>query len=135
MSSRCTDVTNIGFVCPGDSPAPTSCPAGQTLCTISTTFCTDLASDPFNCGACASSCGLGGVCGGGVCNPAPAQIVDSDGDGVSDDDEVARGTDPFTPDVDEPVEEPPAPPEALPAPDVLHGDNGLPADTGGGAGG
>src|SRR4051812_3486558 len=138
MSSRCTDVTNIGFVCPGDSPAPTSCPAGQTLCTISTTFCTDLASDPFNCGACAYSCGLGGVCRGGVCNPAPAPIVDSDGDGVSDDDEVAMGTDPFTPDEAEPPEdvpEPDAPPEALPAPDVLHGDNGLPAESGGGGAG
>lgn len=67
LTTRCTDVTNIGFVCPGESPAPESCPAGQTLCG---NVCADLATDFSNCGACGNSCGLGGVCSGGVCGPA-----------------------------------------------------------------
>lgn len=72
LSTICTDISATGTgLCPGESPAPTACPVGQSLCTITTTFCTDLASDPFNCGACAHSCGLGGVCSGGVCSPAP----------------------------------------------------------------
>jgi hypothetical protein len=67
LTTVCTDVTATG-VCPGEAPAQTSCPAGQTLCD---TFCTDLMTDPFNCGACANSCGLGGTCSGGVCGVAP----------------------------------------------------------------
>jgi hypothetical protein len=64
LTTRCTDVTNIGFVCPGDAPAPAACPAGQTDCGGS---CVDLLSSAGHCGACFNSCPLGGVCQGGVC--------------------------------------------------------------------
>jgi hypothetical protein len=73
LTTRCTDVTNIGFVCPGDTPPPESCPAGQTLCGNA---CADLTLDPFNCGACGNSCGLGGICTGGTCAaPQPTCLV------------------------------------------------------------
>jgi hypothetical protein len=64
LTTRCTDVTNIGFVCPGDAPAPATCPAGQTNCGGT---CVDLHSSAGHCGACFNSCPLGGTCQGGVC--------------------------------------------------------------------
>jgi hypothetical protein len=70
LTTRCTDVSATGL-CPGEAPAQTSCPAGQTLCD---TICADLMIDPFNCGTCGNSCGLGGTCTGSVCGvalPAP----------------------------------------------------------------
>ncbi len=73
LNTRCTDVTNIGFVCPGDSPPPESCPEGQTACGGE---CVDLSSNAGNCGACGNSCGLGGVCTGRVCGaPEPTCLV------------------------------------------------------------
>jgi hypothetical protein len=64
LTTRCTDVTNIGFVCPGEPLGPVTCAAGLTDCGGE---CVDLSSHAGNCGACGVSCGLGGVCTGGVC--------------------------------------------------------------------
>lgn len=66
LTTRCTDVTNIGFVCPGDPPLPPDegCPFGQTVCNNA---CVDILSDSTNCGACGVSCGLGGYCQDGAC--------------------------------------------------------------------
>ncbi|MFN8674874.1 MAG: hypothetical protein U0Z70_00725 [Thermomicrobiales bacterium] len=64
LTTRCTDVTNIGFVCPGDAPAPEACPAGQTDCGGS---CVDLTSHAGHCGRCFNACPLGGTCQGGAC--------------------------------------------------------------------
>ncbi len=64
LTTRCTDVTNIGFVCPGEAPPPAGCPAGQAACGGA---CVDLRSHAGHCGACFNSCALGGVCQGGVC--------------------------------------------------------------------
>lgn len=77
LTTRCTDVTNIGFVCPGDAPAPSVCPDGQTDCGGS---CVDLTSHAGHCGACFNSCSLGGVCRGGVCGiNCPAGQTDCGG--------------------------------------------------------
>ena len=43
---------------------PPSCPPGLSLCG---TICTNLTTDPMNCGACGISCGPGGTCCGGTC--------------------------------------------------------------------
>jgi hypothetical protein len=99
--------------------------------------------------------------------PAPHVLVDTDGDGLYDVDEInVYGTDPDNSDIDgdgrndavevlvdgtdpwvadapvadtgmeeEPADDPNKPPDFEPAPGVLHGNNGLPADTGGGGGG
>jgi hypothetical protein len=64
LTTVCTDVTNIGFVCPGDAPAPGGCATGQTDCGGA---CIDLNSHAGHCGACFNSCALGLVCEGGVC--------------------------------------------------------------------
>ena len=64
LASVCTDVTNIGFVCPGVNPAPAACAAGQTDCGG---VCVDLLSHAGHCGACFTSCPLGGFCSGGTC--------------------------------------------------------------------
>jgi hypothetical protein len=68
LTTRCTDVTNIGFVCPGEPTGPVTCAAGLTDCGGE---CVDLSSNAGNCGVCGTSCGLGGVCTGGVCGPPP----------------------------------------------------------------
>jgi hypothetical protein len=64
LTTRCTDVTNIGFVCPGEPQGPVTCAAGLTDCGGE---CVDLTINAGNCGACGNSCGLGGACMGGVC--------------------------------------------------------------------
>ncbi|MCC6313935.1 MAG: hypothetical protein IT337_07960 [Thermomicrobiales bacterium] len=64
LTTVCTDVTNIGFVCPGEAPPPAGCALGLTDCGGD---CVDLASHAGHCGACFNSCPLGGVCQSGVC--------------------------------------------------------------------
>lgn len=73
LTTVCTDVTNIGFVCPGEPTGPVTCAAGLTDCGGE---CVDLTSNAGNCGACGVSCSLGGVCIGGSCGaPAPTCLV------------------------------------------------------------
>ena|SRR5829696_2278175 len=80
LTTRCTDVTNIGFVCPGEGPPPAGCPAGQTACGSA---CVNLTSHAGHCGACFRSCPLGGICRNGTCvRPGPiceAGLTDCDG--------------------------------------------------------
>jgi hypothetical protein len=56
----------INGTCTADpaAPAPVYCPAGQTDCGGS---CVNLSSHAGHCGACFTSCPLGGICQGGVC--------------------------------------------------------------------
>ena len=59
----------VSGVCLGEAPPDgvslIDCAAqGQTDCGG---FCTDLAADSANCGACGNSCALGGFCQGGAC--------------------------------------------------------------------
>jgi hypothetical protein len=64
LASHCTDVSGIGFACPGDAPPAAGCPPGQTACGSS---CVDLITHAGHCGACYHSCPLGGHCQGGRC--------------------------------------------------------------------
>lgn len=67
LSTRCTDVSATGWVCPGDTPIPAGgCGAGLVDCADGR-GCVDLASDGWNCGACGVSCGLNQYCSGGTC--------------------------------------------------------------------
>jgi hypothetical protein len=67
LTTRCTDVTNNSFVCPGDTPIPDGgCGAGLVDCADGR-GCVDLASDSRNCGACGVSCGLLQHCASGTC--------------------------------------------------------------------
>jgi hypothetical protein len=67
LTTRCTDVTNIGFVCPGDTPIPAGgCGAGLVDCGDGQ-GCVDLASNFVHCGACGATCGLNQHCAGGAC--------------------------------------------------------------------
>jgi hypothetical protein len=75
LTTVCTDVSNTGYVCPGDAPVAAGCPAGQTDCGGS---CVDLSSHAGHCGACFNSCPLGGTCQGGVCGGVLC------GDGLTD---------------------------------------------------
>ena len=78
LTTRCADVTTNGGVCPGDLPPRTEpCPAGLTECAGE---CFDLLAHAAHCGACGNSCGLGGVCTGGVCGaPTGNQTCDPAG--------------------------------------------------------
>lgn len=64
LTTVCTDVSNTGGFCPGEAPVPGGCPAGQTDCGGT---CVDLSRHAGHCGACFTSCPLGGICQGGVC--------------------------------------------------------------------
>jgi hypothetical protein len=71
---------NCGTACvPGDfcsagscKAAPSSCPAGQTLCVTDggISSCNDLQSDPNHCGTCGQSCNAWQTCLGGNCQSA-----------------------------------------------------------------
>ena len=73
LTTRCTDVTNSGSVCPGEPVGPVTCAAGLTDCGGQ---CFNLAIAQFNCGTCGYSCGLAGGCRGGVCTPFTADPTD-----------------------------------------------------------
>lgn len=70
LTTRCTDVTNIGFVCPGDPIGPVVCDPGLTNCN---NFCVNLNTATFDRGFCGNSCGIGGACNNGVRGTAPPQ--------------------------------------------------------------
>jgi hypothetical protein len=77
-----------GTVCvDGTCASPsTTCASGQTECGGA---CTDLASDPDNCGACGTACPAGASCGSGAC--ATTTIVDGGG-ACSTDSDCAPGS-------------------------------------------
>ena len=52
--------------CPPGSGTNCECPTGQTECNM---HCTDVITDPNNCGACGTSCEPTEICQGGVCKP------------------------------------------------------------------
>jgi hypothetical protein len=61
-----------GVCCAGSQSCDTTqgtcvaCPAGTIYCGA---FCTDLATDPYNCGTCGTTCGPMELCTGGACTP------------------------------------------------------------------
>lgn len=67
-----------GVCGPNDMCAPTctgtsGCGMGETCC--NNKFCTNLAKDPQNCGACGTSCGASQFCSGASCNDALVKNV------------------------------------------------------------
>lgn len=68
-----------------DEPAPSSCPEGQIECSG---ICSDLTSDPLNCGACGVACEPGISCDSGVCGEPPAPIAAEEGDLTGQEDET-----------------------------------------------
>jgi hypothetical protein len=67
LTTRCTDVTDTGFVCYGDTPVPAGgCGAGLVDCGDGQ-GCVNVASNFAHCGACGTTCGLNQHCASGVC--------------------------------------------------------------------
>jgi hypothetical protein len=74
----------VGGVCippADDAPPAPSCPEGQVVCGGGA--CTDLLTDPVNCGACGVTCGAD-PCVGGMCTPAQPEVLDCAARGLTD---------------------------------------------------
>ncbi len=75
---ECADTCPDGHVCVCETDAPlcsagdcvASCAEGEAECDGS---CTDLATDPLNCGACSNVCGAGQLCSNGGCASSCAE--------------------------------------------------------------
>jgi hypothetical protein len=63
-SGHCAPDGGCAQTCSGSS----GCAAGETCCNGS--FCTNVAKDPQNCGACGTACGMSQFCSGASCNDA-----------------------------------------------------------------
>jgi hypothetical protein len=95
LTSRCTDITNTGFVCPAEAGGETyterACEPGLVGCGRQ---CVNLAFDLLHCGACNNLCpsvdGFVGVCSFGVCSltTPPDRGVPSRDAGIGDCEDV-----------------------------------------------
>lgn len=75
---------------PDTGPAAATCPAGQIDCAG---VCTDVSSDPSNCGACGLACAPGASCDAGVCGEPPAPVAPDSGNVTVPEDDTPVETD------------------------------------------
>ena len=79
VQPSCAGGNNSGSSAPGfdagsgDGDAETSCGAGEQRCSGS---CTQVGSDPANCGGCGKACAKGSACCGGTCTPTDSNPSD-----------------------------------------------------------